>query len=75
LNERTRELFCELVRWQDLARTGTLIERATLYNGTAKPVAGKHELRPIPQSFIDGLQSDGKPLTTAQKVAYQNPGY
>ena len=75
LNERARELMCEMVRWQDLARTGTLIERATLYNGTAKPIAGKHELRPIPQTFIDGLQIDGRPLTTEEKIAYQNPGY
>lgn len=75
LNERARELMCELVRWQDLARTSTLIERATLLNGSAKPIAGKHELRPIPQTFIDGLQKDGRPLTQEEKVAYQNSGY
>lgn len=75
LNERSRELICELVRWQDLVRTKTLIERATLYNGTALPLEGKHELRPFPQPFIDGLQENGAPLTDAKKVAYQNPGY
>ncbi len=75
LNERARELMCELVRWQDLVRTNSLIERATLYNGTALPVAGKHELRPFPQNFIDGLQENGVPLTDEKKAAYQNPGY
>ena len=75
LNERSRELMLELVRWQDLARTSTLIERATLYNGTAKPVGGKHELRPIPVTFIDGLYTNGHAMTATEKVAYQNPGY
>ena len=83
LNERARELMCELHRWPDLARTKTLIERATLYNGkpedfngSAQPQAGKHELRPIPQSFIDALQKeDGTPYSDQEKLNYQNPGY
>ncbi|OFY64787.1 MAG: hypothetical protein A2Y71_00460 [Bacteroidetes bacterium RBG_13_42_15] len=83
LDERARELMCELHRWADLARTETLIERATLYNGkptdfngSAQPIAGKHELRPIPQSFIDALQKeDGTPYSAQERLEYQNPGY
>jgi hypothetical protein len=83
LDERARELMCELHRWADLKRTETLIERATLYNGkptdfngSAQPIEGKHELRPIPQSFIDALKKDdGTPYSTQERLDYQNPGY
>ena len=44
-------------------------------NGVAI-TANKHELRPIPQSFIDGLRNeDGSNLSEAQAKAWQNPGY
>ena len=47
------------------------------FNPEAKNItAGKHELRPIPQAFIDALQnSDGTNLSDEQKKAWQNPGY
>ena len=77
LNERTRELNGEWVRWDDLSRTKTLVNRAQTFNDVAKPfVADKHYLRAIPQTFIDGLvNEDGSLLTDAQKAVWVNPGY
>ncbi|MCG2614291.1 RagB/SusD family nutrient uptake outer membrane protein [Terrimonas sp. NA20] len=70
LDERTRELCGESVRWGDLAVRGKLIERVKLYNtdATAKITANKHELRPIPKEQLDRI-------TDANKQQYQNPGY
>ena len=78
LNERSRELLGEWQRWETLSRTGTLVKRAKAFNNEAAThiKEGKHELRPIPQSFIDGLlNNDGSNLSEAQKKAWQNPGY
>ena len=77
LNERTRELLGEWQRWETLSRTGTLIKRTRAFNPEAVNITeNKHELRPIPQSFIDGvLNSDGTNLTAEQRAAWQNPGY
>ena len=101
LDEKSREMYGELIRWQDLARTKTLEKRLyfndTAYSKNMKDVAGKdkdyktgnaytsayggsfdpnvHYVRPIPQTFLDNITKDGKPLTTEEKNAMQNPGY
>lgn len=75
LNERSRELMGELMRWEDLTRTKTLVKRATTFNDEAKPLENKHYLRPLPQTFLDALYKDGRPMTSAEKAAVQNPNW
>ena len=77
MNERTRELLGEWNRWEELSRCNLLVRRAKAFNPEAAAnVAEKHNLRPIPQAFIDQLlNEDGTNLTDAQKAEWQNPGY
>ena len=82
LDERTRELYGEGMRWYDLVRTQTWETRAASYQicGTAKgdrtvlivarTIQPKDYLRPIPQAQLDGME-----MTAEEKAAYQNPGY
>jgi len=68
LDERSRELCGEIVRWWDLVRTTKLLERVRLHNKEAAPnIVAKHILRPIPQAQIDAVTS-GTPYP-------QNPGW
>jgi starch-binding outer membrane protein, SusD/RagB family len=68
LDERSRELCGELMRWLDLVRTGKLIERVKLHNPEAAiNILPKHILRPIPQAQIDAVTT-GEPYP-------QNPGW
>lgn len=65
-------------RCEILSSTGTLITLAKAFNAEAATniTANNHELRPIPQSFIDELLNpDDTNLSAAQKAAWQNPGY
>jgi hypothetical protein len=67
LDERTRELFGEWMRWYDLVRTKTLQSRLALYNPVANFNPSRDYLRPIPQSQID--------LVTTGPKYPQNPSY
>lgn len=68
LDERSRELFGEYMRWWDLVRTQTLVTRVKQYNTEgAANIQAHHMLRPIPQQQID--------LVTEGPKFPQNPGY
>lgn len=70
LDERCRETFGEMNRWEDLVRTETLIERVTKFNpDAASNIKEYHKLRPIPQNHIDRLS----PKPTGSEA--QNEGY
>src|SRR5690606_656471 len=75
LNERSRELMGELMRWEDLGRTKTLGKRNEVFHNEARPQENNHYVRPMPQSFLENIHVDGSPLTAPEKTAMQNPGY
>jgi len=74
LDERARELCGEQQRWFDLKRTGKLVERVKLYNGTAKNyIQSFHLLRPIPQPQMDAITN--RTASPDPNGFWQNPGY
>jgi hypothetical protein len=69
LDERTRELCGESVRWPDLAIRGKLYDRIKAYNPDgATKIMPFHVLRPIPQGQLDAIADP-------DKKKYQNTGY
>jgi starch-binding outer membrane protein, SusD/RagB family len=74
LDERARELCGEQQRWFDLKRTGKLVERVTLYNGSAGPnIKSFHVLRPIPQPQMDAITN--ATASEDPEGFWQNDGY
>lgn len=68
LDERARELAGEQLRWFDLKRTGTLLDRVRMYNPEAGAnIQDHHIVRPIPQAQIDAVGNKDE--------FQQNPGY
>lgn len=69
LAERSRELCAEHLRWFDLVRTGTLLDRVRAFDDVEafKNIQWFHTLRPIPQNQINRTIT-GDPYP-------QNPGW
>lgn len=73
LDERSRELCGEQLRWFDLKRTGKWRDRSASYslNGIEtlrRNILSHYDLRPIPQSQIDLMGNE-------DKADFQNDGY
>lgn len=72
LDERSREMAGEWVRWSDLAVRGKLYERALLHNpdviGLVGENTGMYNLRPLPLTQIDAINDPNR-------EKFQNPGY
>ncbi|BAV08893.1 Starch-binding associating with outer membrane [Filimonas lacunae] len=69
MDERTRELCGESVRWPDLACRNLLYDRVKKYNTAAtNKVRVLDVLRPIPQTQLDAMNDP-------DKAKYQNTGY
>lgn len=67
LDERSRELAGEALRWFDLKRTHKLVERTKKYNPDALYISDVHNVRPIPVRELLNV--------TNPNVFKQNPGY
>lgn len=78
LDERGLELYGEVPRWNDLQRTGKLVERVLKYNWDVTHITGgvqtqltagstKFYLRPLPLAWINSLSN--------QNEVTQNPGW
>jgi hypothetical protein len=73
LDERTRELCGESIRWADLAVRSKLVDRIQRYNPDgAAHVATFNNIRPIPQAQISSVVD---PAGDPNINKYQNPGY
>jgi hypothetical protein len=80
LDERNREYFGDGLRWYELARTQTWIDRCSTYEissvvGQIPEIVPRYiedymYLRPVPSSQLDRLEGD-----ETYKKAFQNPGY
>ncbi|MDB5193657.1 MAG: outer membrane protein nutrient binding [Segetibacter sp.] len=69
LDERTRELCGESIRWPDLARRNKLVERVKAFNPDGAPnIKDFHVFRPIPRSQLENTAVDNK-------QQFQNAGY
>jgi len=69
LEERGRELLGEQLRWYDLVRTHTLVDRVRAHNPDGGDhIQDYHVLRPIPQDQIDRTAGGSEAFP-------QNPGY
>jgi len=76
LNEKVREFYGEMQRWNELARTETLVERVKKANEfAAGSVQEFHQKRPIPLAHIERIWKNGAPLPKDQYASQQNPGY
>lgn len=67
LDERSRELAGEGIRWFDLKRTHKLVERTKKYNPDVLYISSVHNVRPIPVNELLNV--------TNPDVFKQNPGY
>ena len=87
LDERALELCGEQLRWFDLKRTHTLLDRVKTYNGQgAGNINAYHYYRPIPEAELEACTNvistaasqDGNGVLQYSSTAegmWQNPGY
>jgi hypothetical protein len=78
LNERCREMLGEMHRWEDMVRTGTLVQRAYAFNNDTRnqgTLEQFHRVRPFPEEHLNTIKTNGTFLTPQEKKDYQNEGY